>query len=134
MAKEQIRFDWLSMLAHSPSWATVTSFDFRWSFAESEVIDVATAIVVVPLLIVAFRRLPLAWAAWSAFVVAIPLFGPSTVHPLMSLPRYVAVLFPLFVATALVVRRRVLYGATLALSVLLLAGLTVQFVTWFWVA
>jgi hypothetical protein len=50
------------------------------------------------------------------------------------MPRYVLVLFPLFVAAAQMLRSRLAFGVTLTLCTLLLCGLTVQFVTWFWVA
>lgn len=134
MAWDQVRIDWLRMLVEAPSWATLTSFEFRWSFAEYEFLDVAVTLLIVPLLVWCFARLPLAWGMWCAIVTAIPLFGPSEVHPLMSMPRYVLVLFPLFVALAQVLRQRAAFGAALTLSTLLLCGLTVQFVTWFWVA
>jgi hypothetical protein len=134
MAWQMERFDWLRELAGSPTWTTVTSFSLRWNFAEHQVLDVAATLLVIPLLIVCFRRLPSAWGAWCAIVVAIPLFGPSTVHPLMSMPRYMLTLFPLFVALAMLTRRRFVFAGTMVVSIALLCALTVQFVTWFWVA
>ena len=42
-----------------------------------------------------FRRLPLAYGAWALLAVAAPLSYPVGPEPLASLPRYLAVVFPL---------------------------------------
>jgi hypothetical protein len=64
----------------------------------------------------------------------VPLFGPSSVHPLMSMPRFVLPMFPLFVVIALFVTNRKA-GITLAtLSVIGMAILTMQFANWYWVS
>ena len=56
----------------------------------------ACAGVRVPLLIGALRRLPLAYGAYAVAALALPLSYPVGPQPLMSLPRFVLVLFPLF--------------------------------------
>lgn len=134
LAWDQIRVDWLWPLISSPSWSTLTSFNLRWGLAESEALDVAAMLLIVPLLVVCCLRLPAAWSVWCAIVVAVPLLGPSIAHPLMSLPRYMLVLFPLFVVLAQATSRRWVYLPTLAVSTVLLGALTIQFATWFWVA
>lgn len=78
----------------------------------------------------ALRRLPLAYGAWALVAVALPLSYPVEPQPLMSLGRFVLVLFPLhlWLAAALVDR-----GATerwLAVSGGLLAVLSAQFAAW----
>ena len=47
-------------------------------------------------LVGAFRRLPFAYGAYCLVALALPLSYPVTPQPLMSLPRYEVVLFPLF--------------------------------------
>jgi Mannosyltransferase (PIG-V) len=82
----------------------------------------------------ALRRLPLAYGAWALLAVAAPLSYPVTPEPLASLPRYLAVVFPLhmWLASWLVERGRLREGA--AVSAGLLAALTVPFAVWEWVA
>ncbi|MDQ3540473.1 MAG: hypothetical protein M3440_07270, partial [Chloroflexota bacterium] len=74
---------------------------------------------------------------YSAFMIPpliVPLLTPSSVNPLMSMPRFVLPLFPLFVVVALLVTNRRL-GVPLAVgSSLLLVVLTMQFAQWYWVS
>ena len=67
--------------------------------------------------------------------LALPLSYPVPRQPLMSLPRFVAVLFPLdmWAAARLAARPRARVPA-LVLSALLLAVFGAQFATWHWVA
>ncbi|HUE26391.1 MAG TPA: mannosyltransferase family protein, partial [Solirubrobacteraceae bacterium] len=85
-------------------------------------------------LVGAFRLLPFAYGAYCLAALAGPLSYPVTPQPLMSLPRYEAVLFPLFMWAAWwVCRRRVTAPAVASLAVLL--GLfTAEFSTWRFVA
>lgn len=80
------------------------------------------------------RRLPRAYGAYVVAALALPLSFPVGPQPLMSLPRFLAVLFPLFVWLALVCRtprRQVLVLAALAVG---LAVFTARYATWHWVA
>jgi hypothetical protein len=76
------------------------------------------------------RRLPLPYGAYTVAALALPLSFSVAPQPLMSLPRFLAVLFPLFMWLA--TRRG--YRLTLAVSVLLLCLITVGLATWHWVA
>ena len=80
------------------------------------------------------RRLPRAYGAYVVAALALPLSFPVGPQPLMSLPRFLAVLFPLFMWLALVCRtprRRALVLAALALG---LGVFTARYATWHWVA
>lgn len=134
MAYDQLRLGWLQLLVESPAWATLTSHPVRFSFSEYESLDVAVTLLALPLLVLVFRRQPVEYGVYTAVVFALPLFSPSLIHPLMSFPRFAIVLFPLFVALAQLTRRRVVLAAALGVSTILLALLTVQFATWYWVA
>ena len=51
-----------------------------------------------PLIVLALRRLPLAYGAYVLAALALPLSYPVAAQPLMSLPRFLVVLFPLHLA------------------------------------
>jgi hypothetical protein len=82
----------------------------------------------------ALRRLPLAYSAYAAAALAIPLSYPADGQPLMSLPRFVAVLWPLHLwgALLLVDRPRARW-AVLGLGLLGLAVFSARVSTWRWV-
>jgi hypothetical protein len=81
------------------------------------------------------RRLPLAYGAYVLAALALPLSFPVGPQPLMSLPRFLAVLFPLFMWLALAVHERAwARRVVLALSVAGLCVFTARYATWHWVA
>jgi hypothetical protein len=77
----------------------------------------------------ALRRLPLAYGAWALVALAVPLSYPVDSQPLLSLPRFVLVLFPLHMWLATVAGPR-----ALAASGALLGALSALFATWEFVA
>ncbi|HEV3092999.1 MAG TPA: hypothetical protein VGY30_00635, partial [Solirubrobacteraceae bacterium] len=81
------------------------------------------------------RLLPLAYGAYALGALALPLSYPVASQPLMSLPRFLLVLFPLniWLAVRLVARPR-LARALLVASALALAFFAAEFSTWHWVA
>jgi hypothetical protein len=87
------------------------------------------------LIAIGARLLPLAYTAFAVAIVLLPLFGPTKLKPLMSMPRFIVAAFPIFIVMALVCDRRPW------LRVLLLAGcvvglvlLTLRFAGFWWVA
>ncbi len=81
------------------------------------------------------RRLPLAYGAYVIAALALPLSDPARSQPLMSLPRYLVVLFPLGIWLAVwLAERPRLQRPTLALSAALMVVFLAQFATWHWVA
>ena len=87
-------------------------------------------------LIGAARRLPPAYAAYSLAALALPLSYPVEAQPLMSLPRFLVVLFPLFMWLGWWLdqgsqwRRWVVFGGFILILVISVA----RFATWHWVA
>ena len=83
-----------------------------------------------------FRRLPMAYGVYTVVYLALPLSTPAEGWPLMSLPRFLIVCFPLFMWLGIwlsegpVWRRQV----TLALFAVALAGTSAWFATWRFVA
>ncbi len=97
----------------------------------------------------AIRRLPRIYGAYVVAMLALPLSFPVSTQPLMSLPRFVAVLFPLFMWSGLRLSggfhqesgtsrapadRRRPRRWSLALSAVALAAFSAQFTCWVWVA
>jgi hypothetical protein len=81
------------------------------------------------------RRLPAAYAAYVVAALALPLSYPVGPQPLMSLPRFVAVLFPLAIwlvlwMTGRAARERLVVGA-FAVGLAIYSAI---FATWHWVA
>ena len=96
----------------------------------------------------AIRSLPRTYGAYVGAMLALPLSFPVSTQPLMSLPRFLAVLFPLFMWGGLRlsgsrhepgsdradVDRRRARRWSLALSGTALAAFSAQFACWVWVA
>jgi hypothetical protein len=125
---------WLSWLSNSPSWGTLTNPNLRLSFAESQSYDLFIFLVFVPILIFTLWKVRGAYSLYALTVFVLPLFTPSQVHPLMSIPRFVIVLFPFFIAIAMLTKRRYVFSAVMVIFIIQLIGLLIQFSTWFWVA
>ena len=66
----------------------------------------AVLLVTLAAVVGALRRLPLAWSLYAVAALALPLSFPADGQPLMSLPRFVSVLWPLHLWLALVVVER----------------------------
>jgi hypothetical protein len=80
------------------------------------------------------RRLPPAYGVWVGVALLLPLSFPVAPQPLMSLPRFLAVLFPIFMWLALVCEEHRWTDRVAALSGLGLGLFTVQFATWHWIS
>jgi Mannosyltransferase (PIG-V) len=87
------------------------------------------------LTVVAWRRFGAPYGLFAALSLALPLSYPSSRWPLLSLPRFGLVIFPLFLAlAALTAGRPRLHTAIVACSALLLGIAVVQWALWQWVA
>ncbi len=124
---------WLRTLLETPTWTTVADQAWRFDVAQSDVLELACTLLFIGLALIGLRALPLYYTAYLIPALVIPLYQPSQVHALMSIPRFGLTLFPLFVVLALLVRGRWV-TPLLALSTLLLVLLTAQFANWYWVS
>jgi Mannosyltransferase (PIG-V) len=89
----------------------------------------------IPALIACWRRLPLAYGAYVLAALAMPLSYPVSAEPLMSLPRFLLVLFPLAIASAAWLAERPRAAPwLLGASGVSMAVFVAQFATWHWVA
>jgi Gpi18-like mannosyltransferase len=129
-----VDFCWSDRALQHPGIGILRDFNWRWAFSESNFSELAATVFLIVVTIVALRRLPLAYSAYLAAGLILPLWSPSAVHPLMSMHRFTLTLFPAFIVLALLAQRRWAHGAIVAISALLLAFLTMQFASWLWVA
>jgi hypothetical protein len=81
-----------------------------------------------------WRRLPKAYGAYVTAALALPLSFPVGPQPLMSLPRFLAVLFPIFMWLGLVCDERELTPRVAAVSALALGLFIAQFAAWHWIS
>jgi len=86
------------------------------------------------LTVVAWRRFGAPYGVFSAVSLALPLSFPSDRWPLLSLPRFGVVIFPLFLALATIGGRPRAHTAIVSISSLLLGVAVVQWSLWQWVA
>lgn len=131
-----VRFDWITTAFEERfRWSYLTSSEYRALFADSQTTDVLVTLLATALIIVGFWKLPLYYSAWTIVPFIVPLFAPSSVFPLMSMPRFVLPMVPLFVMAVLLIypRKRLAIGIA-AVSAVLLMLFTSQFALWYWVA
>ncbi|HEY7892837.1 MAG TPA: mannosyltransferase family protein [Solirubrobacteraceae bacterium] len=103
--------------------------------ASHNVVSGAFLLAATVMLIGVLRRLPRAYGLYVLAALALPLSYPVSAQPLMSLPRFVVVLFPLPMWLALWLSEHPrLRLPTLMLSASLMMVFLGQFATWHWVA
>ena len=83
---------------------------------------------------VAWRRFGAPYGLFAAVALAIPLSLPAEDWPLLSLPRFGIVIFPLFLALGTLTANRRLHVTLLTVSCALLAVALVRWVRYEWVA
>ena len=136
---EGLRAGWagLEQLAsgsHTHSyWPAVTGTDpMRVAVVNLECL--ATLVLFGWLTVVAWRRFGTPYGLYAALSLAIPLSMPSDRWPLLSLPRFGLVIFPLFLALASIGRNPRAHTAIVAVSALFLGVAVTQWALWQWVA
>jgi hypothetical protein len=96
--------------------------------------NLAFLIFAVVVLLAGVRKLPLSLTIYSLLLIVPPaLFGTPDV-PLMGIPRYVLVAFPVFIVLGLLARRKLLFYGWLILSAMMSIILCALFVSWRFVA
>jgi hypothetical protein len=116
-------------------WAhpTVQNFADHLERANS-VYNLAFLIFAVVVLLAGVRQLPLSLTIYSLLLIVPPaLFGTPDI-PLMGIPRYVLVAFPIFVVLGLLARKKLLFAGWLILSTIVSIILCALFVSWRFVA
>jgi mannosyltransferase PIG-V len=97
--------------------------------------DLVFLVLFVSLAVAAWRRFGAAYGLFAAVSLAVPLSYPSSRWPLLSLPRFGLVVFPLFLALAAIAAGRPrLHTAIVACSSVFLGIAVVQWALWQWVS
>jgi hypothetical protein len=96
----------------------------------NHMIELAFTLAFLGLMIVAFRMLRPSYSWYFAASLLVPMSTAS----LMSMPRFVLVIFPAFMMLALWGRNPLVNSAIVALSLPLLGLFTVLFADWYWLA
>jgi Mannosyltransferase (PIG-V) len=95
----------------------------------------AFLLAAIPAVVGVARRLPLAYGVYVIAALALPLSDPVSAQPLMSLPRFLVVLFPLTIwFAAWLAERPLARRPAIVLSAVLMVVFVAQFATWHWVA
>ena len=91
-------------------------------------------VLFVALTVIAWRRFGAPYGLFCAVSLAIPLSVPSQRWPLLSMPRFGLVLFPCFLALAVLGGRPRVHTAILVVSSIMLGVAVTQWALWQWVA
>jgi Mannosyltransferase (PIG-V) len=96
--------------------------------------NLAFLIFTLVVLLAGLRKLPLSLTIYSLLLIVPPaLFGTPDM-PLMGIPRYVLVAFPVFIVLGLLARKKLLFAGWLVLSTIMSIILCALFVSWRFVA
>lgn len=128
-------WSWLTTLRTDFGWATITNERWRDHVANSDTLELVCTLAFLVLAVYGLWKLPLYMSAYLLPGLIVPLFQPSSVHLLMSMPRFGLTLFPIFVLIGTLLNgKRWLSVPLAAVSTAGLVVLTIQFVQWYWVS
>lgn len=99
----------------------------------SELLNAGFLVLFVVLTVVAWRRVGAPYGLFAALSLALPLSFPATPSPLLSLPRFGLVVFPFFLALAVLGERSRVNATIIGVSSVLLVLATVEWVRWGWI-
>ena len=100
----------------------------------SELVNVGVLVLFLALTVVAWRRVGAPYGLFAALSLALPLSFPADPSPLLSLPRFGLVVFPLFLALGTLGQSRRVHLTIVGVSGTLLVLATVEWVRWGWIA
>ncbi len=103
------------------------------AFTGEELLQAGVLGLSIVALVGVFRRLPIAYGAYAALALLMPLTDPPIADPLKDFDRYASVVFPLFMWAADWALRRHALRPLLVVLIAMLMFCTVQFATWHWV-
>jgi hypothetical protein len=100
----------------------------------NSVYNLAFLIFAIVVLLAGLRELPISLIIYSLLLIVPPaLYGTPDI-PLMGIPRYVLVAFPIFIVLGLLARKKLLFAGWLITSIIVSLILCALFVSWRFVA
>jgi hypothetical protein len=109
-------------------WRAATSGHDVWLLVDAALVTIALVAAVV-----VWRRLDASYAVFVWGSLLIPLSYAAPWRPLLSIPRFAAVLFPAVWVGAEDVRARAPFALLVAVSLVLQVAFAVQFMNWGWI-
>jgi hypothetical protein len=79
---------------HQPIEVIVGAVQFAWRYQTWWLLDLLVVAIAVAGIAIAARRIPLAYTVYAAASLVLPMLLPLASRPLLSMPRFAAVLFP----------------------------------------
>lgn len=131
----------LAFMAAQKYWKR--SFDFPWNSIYEAIVNISVGnnlwnliftLYALAFLALAVKLLRPAYTMYMFFGLVVPLTSPAVHSPLLSLPRFVLVLFPIYIVLALLVKREQVHWALLCSSTALMVYLHMFFANSRWVA
>ena len=111
-----------------------TQMEFKLQLENQSWIYLASLILALVVGVVSLRWLRGSYSLYLWAGIIFPLFSAAPNNPLLSYPRFLIVLFPMFIVLALMGRNRYADQVITWLSIVLLTFFTIRFVNWYWVA
>ena len=117
--------------------------DFPWASIYGAIINITKSnnlmnlvftLLALGILVLAVKRIRPSYTLYMFFGFVIPLSSPAVHSPLMSMPRFILVLFPIYLVLALVIRREQIHWTWVTLSSMSMIFLTMMFTNSRWVA
>jgi hypothetical protein len=114
--------------------AITNGFSSGLSNSAENVMLLVVLLICVATLVIAWMRLPSAYAIYALLILLECLWSPVSYRPLMSLDRYALVIFPLWMAAGSWLSDRRLVGPVVVLSAVLLSFFSICIAAWAFVA
>ena len=92
--------------ANSPLMTVWSALRLAWRYQTWWLLDVTVVFLAIVGIVLAARRIPWSYTIYATSSVLLPLLLPLTSRPLLSMPRFVAVLFPVSWGWAIAAARR----------------------------
>jgi hypothetical protein len=117
----------------SPLTSLWRAVEFAWRYQQWWLLDVAVVTLAVVGAVAIARKIPASYTVYVVASLLVPLIYPLGGRPLMSMPRFVIVLFPIYWGFARLAQRRDVGTGMLALSAAGFGVLSLLFINWYYI-
>jgi hypothetical protein len=126
--------NWRPAGTHAP-WSTLwQAIDHAWRYQRWWALDLVVVLIAIGGVILVARRIPITYTAYAAGSLLLPLLLPFDGRPLLSVPRFMAVVFPIAWGWSLAAGRdRPPEGAVIGTFASLHGVMALLFISWWYV-